>query len=326
MLLLYIFSCEGCISDIDAMIRFNSDYMAGAHPEIMDELLRTNMEHTVGYGNDSYTAEARRLIREAVGCPDAEVFFLVGGTQTNAKAIDGLLARHDGVLAAESGHIAVHESGAIEASGHKVLTLPHRDGKVAAADVERYIEEFYAEDYTQAEIDAIHNEIANGIKSAVAHHSNPDDDLTPRIKASMDMYSDIDRTSEIEELLADMAAKGFKFNGQSLPPDFYNIIKSIYDAFTETPINDKQVDSLLLTIKKSNPTHTTPVIHPVTSKKIVDLHTPEHKGFAVEVIKKFRSEEEDWYRTVYVTLKEFGYDSATIKDIWDKTRGAGNGD
>jgi Holliday junction resolvase RusA-like endonuclease len=177
----------------------------------------------------------------------------------------------------------------------------------------------------QAEIDAIHNEIANGIKSAVAHHSNPDDDLTPRIKASMDMYSDIDRTSEIEELLADMAAKGFKFNGQSLPPDFYNIIKSIYDAFTETPINDKQVDSVLLTIKKSNPTHTTPVIHPVTSKKIVDLHTPEHKGFAVEVIKKFRSEEEDWYRTVYITLKEFGYDSATIKDIWDKTRGAGNG-
>lgn len=131
------------------MIRFNSDYMAGAHPEIMDELLRTNMEHTVGYGNDSYTAEARRLIREAVGSPHAEVFFLVGGTQTNATAIDGLLARHEGVLAAESGHIAVHESGAIEASGHKVLTLPHRDGKVAAADVERYIEEFYADDTYQ---------------------------------------------------------------------------------------------------------------------------------------------------------------------------------
>jgi hypothetical protein len=183
----------------------------------------------------------------------------------------------------------------------------------------------------QAEIDAIHNEIANGIKSAVAHHANPDDDLTPRIKASMDMYGEVDRTSEIEDLLADLAARDFK-NIQvldqkiaSLPKDYYDIIKAIYEAFTTKPINDKQVDSLLLTIKKSNPTHTTPVIHPVTSRKIIDLHTPEQKGFAVEVIKKFRSEEEDWYRTVYVTLKEFGYDMATIKEIWDKTRGTGNG-
>lgn len=173
----------------------------------------------------------------------------------------------------------------------------------------------------QAEIDAIHNEIANGIKSAIAHHSDPEDDLAPRIRASMAKYGEIDLTSEIDGLLADLAAKDFKFKGRSLPEDYYNIIKSIYEAFTTTPINDQQVDSLLLTIKKSNPTHTTPIIHPVTAKKVVDLHTPEQKGFAVEVIKKFRSEEEDWYRTVYITLKNFGYDSNTIKDIWDKTRG-----
>ena len=128
------------------MIRFDSDYMAGAHEEVMEALVRTNMELTAGYGNDPYTQEAKRLVRRAVGDDNAEVMFLVGGTQTNATIIDGILARHEGVLAAESGHIAVHESGAIEASGHKVLTLPHHDGKVEAREVERYIEEFYADD------------------------------------------------------------------------------------------------------------------------------------------------------------------------------------
>lgn len=131
------------------MIRFDSDYMAGAHPEVMEALVRTNLELTAGYGNDPYTSEARELIRKAMGNPDAEVMFLVGGTQTNATVIDGLLARHEGVLAAESGHIAVHESGAIEASGHKVLTLPHHEGKVKAEDVERYIAEFYADETYQ---------------------------------------------------------------------------------------------------------------------------------------------------------------------------------
>ena len=128
------------------MIYFNSDYTAGAHPKVLERLMETNLEHTVGYGNDHYTARAKELIRKEIGCDDAEVMFLVGGTQTNATAIDGILARHEGVLAAESGHIAVHESGAIEASGHKVLTLPHYDGKVKTEDVQRFIEEFYADE------------------------------------------------------------------------------------------------------------------------------------------------------------------------------------
>lgn len=128
------------------MIHFDSDYMAGAHPEILEALVRTNLEHTAGYGNDPYTAEAKALIRKAVGAEDAQVFFLVGGTQTNATVIDGILARHEGVVAADSGHIAVHESGAIEASGHKVLTLPHHEGKLRAEEVERYIEDFYADE------------------------------------------------------------------------------------------------------------------------------------------------------------------------------------
>ena len=128
------------------MIYFNSDYTAGAHPRVLERLVETNLEHTVGYGNDQYTAHAKTLIREEIGCKDAEIMFLVGGTQTNATAIDGILARHEGVLAAESGHIAVHESGAIEASGHKVLTLPHYAGKVRAEDVEHFIAEFYADE------------------------------------------------------------------------------------------------------------------------------------------------------------------------------------
>lgn len=131
------------------MIYFNSDYTAGAHHEVLEALVSTNMEHSVGYGNDPYTLNARTLIREAVGIDDAEVMFLVGGTQTNATAIDGILARHEGVLAAESGHIAVHEAGAIEASGHKVLTLPESEGKVRAEDVDNYIRSFYADDTYQ---------------------------------------------------------------------------------------------------------------------------------------------------------------------------------
>lgn len=127
------------------MIRFLSDYMEGAHPEVMRRLQESNLEQTPGYGADPYTAEAVERIREVCGAPEARVQFLVGGTQTNTTVIDGLLARHEGVLAAESGHINVHEAGAIEAAGHKVLTLPEHDGKVRAEEVDRYIRDFYAD-------------------------------------------------------------------------------------------------------------------------------------------------------------------------------------
>ncbi len=127
------------------MIRFDSDYMEGAHPQIMRRLLESNMEQTSGYGEDRYTQRAKELIIKALDCPDARVQFMVGGTQTNATIIDGILLHHEGVLAAESGHISVHESGAIEASGHKVLTLPEYEGKVRVEDVERFITTFYAD-------------------------------------------------------------------------------------------------------------------------------------------------------------------------------------
>jgi threonine aldolase len=128
------------------MIYFDSDYMEGAHPEVMHRLMKTNLEHTVGYGEDPYSAHARQLIREACQAPEALVQFLIGGTQTNATIIDALLLRHQGVLAAETAHINVHESGAVEHSGHKVLTLPSHGGKVAPDEVELYITTFYSDD------------------------------------------------------------------------------------------------------------------------------------------------------------------------------------
>lgn len=128
------------------MLHFDTDYMEGAHPEVMKRLMETNLEQTMGYGSDPYTAEAKALIRKALGTEDVDVHFLVGGTQTNSTVIDGLLMHHEGVLAAETAHINVHESGAIESCGHKVLTLPSHDGKVDAKEVKHFIDEFYADE------------------------------------------------------------------------------------------------------------------------------------------------------------------------------------
>lgn len=130
------------------MIHFDTDYMEGAHPEVMERLIETNLEQTSGYGTDPYTARAREEILKACGLDPmrAKVHFLIGGTQTNATVIDGLLRHHEGVMAATTAHINVHESGAIEASGHKVLTLPSHSGKVLASDVAAYVDEFYRDD------------------------------------------------------------------------------------------------------------------------------------------------------------------------------------
>ena len=124
---------------------FSSDYMEGAHPAVMRALERTNMTHTVGYGVDGVTEGARDLIRGLCGCPDAAVYFLAGGTITNLFVIDSVLRPWQGVLCSQGGHIATHEAGAIEQTGHKVLTLPHEYGKITAAAVKRYIDDFIAD-------------------------------------------------------------------------------------------------------------------------------------------------------------------------------------
>ena len=126
-------------------LSFASDYMEGAHPAIIQRLVQTNMEQTSGYGTDEYCERARSLVRKACECPEAAVHFLVGGTQTNATVIDALLNRYEGVIAAQTGHVAVHEAGAIEFGGHKVLTLACDKGKITAASVKRYLQDFYAD-------------------------------------------------------------------------------------------------------------------------------------------------------------------------------------
>lgn len=127
------------------MLSFVNDYSEGAHPKILERLCETNFEQLAGYGFDSYCGSAKEKLRAAIGCPEAEIFFLVGGTQTNQVVLDALLRPYDGVIAAVSGHVNVHEAGAIERGGHKVLTLAHTDGKLSAAAVRGYLQTFYAD-------------------------------------------------------------------------------------------------------------------------------------------------------------------------------------
>ena len=128
------------------MIQFQCDYSEGAHPRILERMMQTNFEQTVGYGEDHYCEMARVLVQKACGRPDADVHFLVGGTQANATVISSVLRPHQGVLCVRSGHINVHETGAIEHSGHKVLALEGTDGLLSADSVRAAMEEHLTED------------------------------------------------------------------------------------------------------------------------------------------------------------------------------------
>lgn len=127
------------------MLSFENDYSEGAHAKVLQRLIETNFEQAPGYGNDKYCEQAKEKIREACQCPEAEVYFISGGTQTNAVVIDTMLAPYEGVLSAATGHVNAHEAGAIEYTGHKVLALPQKDGKINAADVKKYVDAFYAD-------------------------------------------------------------------------------------------------------------------------------------------------------------------------------------
>ena len=134
------------MNPVKSKLNFASDYTKGAHPAVLSRLVATNLEETPGYGQDAYCEEARDLIRRACACPGARVEFLVGGTQTNETVIGSILRPYQGVIAAESGHISTHEAGAIEAGGHKVLTLPQHAGKLDAGEVRRFLQDFFGDD------------------------------------------------------------------------------------------------------------------------------------------------------------------------------------
>ncbi len=128
------------------MISFESDYITGAHPKVLQRLIDTNYAVQTGYGLDEYCLSAAQKIKDACQCPEAQVHFLVGGTQTNALVINSMLQEFEGVISPSTGHIHVHEAGAVEYGGHKIIPMPQEQGKLNAADVRAYMKNFYADE------------------------------------------------------------------------------------------------------------------------------------------------------------------------------------
>lgn len=160
------------------MIRFESDYTEGAHEKILEAMLRTNMEQTPGYGVDAHCENAREMIRKQCKSPNADVHFLVGGTQANMTVIASVLRAHQGAVCATSGHINVHETGAVEATGHKVLTIPSDDGKITAEQVEALCEEHYLDD-----------SVEHTVQPGVVYISNPTENGTLYSKSELEALS-----------------------------------------------------------------------------------------------------------------------------------------
>lgn len=164
------------------MIRFECDYAEGAHPKIIKMLADTNLEQTPGYGTDIYCEKARDMIKEACGAGNADVHFLVGGTQANKTVITSILRPHQGVLSACTGHINIHETGAVESSGHKVLTLPSVDGKITAGQVEK------------AYLDHINDDThEHMVQPGMVYISNPTEDGTIYSKKELSELSGVCR-------------------------------------------------------------------------------------------------------------------------------------
>lgn len=128
------------------MISFESDYIEGAHPAILSRLSQTNMIQVSGYSHDEFCESAKAKIRAAIAQDDAQIQFITGGTQTNQIVIDSLLKQYEGVVSAQTGHVNCHEAGAIEYTGHKVLTVPSHEGKIDSKELLSFIDEFYADD------------------------------------------------------------------------------------------------------------------------------------------------------------------------------------
>ncbi|MCI5773656.1 MAG: low specificity L-threonine aldolase [Erysipelotrichaceae bacterium] len=168
------------------MIRFECDYNQGCHPLILEKLAKTNFEQTVGYGEDQYCANAKVLIKEACGIKDIDIHFLVGGTQTNTTVISSVLKGYQGVISADTGHINTHETGAIEATGHKVLSLPNEDGKIKAAQVAAYIKAHYED------ANACHT-----VQPAMVYISFPTENGTLYSKAELEALYDVCQTNDV---------------------------------------------------------------------------------------------------------------------------------
>ena len=179
------------------MLSFECDYNIGAHPRILERLVETNFEKLPGYREDHYCKEAAIKIAKACKCPEAEVHFLVGGTQTNQVVISTMLKSYEGVVAAKTGHVAVHEAGAIEYSGHKVLEIPGHDGKIKASELLAYLKTFYN--------DETHDHM---VFPGMVYISHPSEYGTLYTKAELAEISEICRNYEIP-LFIDGARLGY---------------------------------------------------------------------------------------------------------------------
>lgn len=200
------------------MLHFENDYNKGAHPELLNALIETNDQGLSGYGTDSYCQQAADKIREVCSCPQAEVEFLVGGTQTNQVVISSMLASYEGVIAAETGHVSSHEAGAIEFSGHKVLTLPSHNGKLLASEVATYIETFYADGNYQ-----------HMVFPGMVYISHPTEYGTLYSKAELEELSKICKHYQIP-LFIDGARLGYGLAAKDTDVDF-PMIAALSDVF-----------------------------------------------------------------------------------------------
>ena len=179
------------------MVSFQSDYIMGAHPKILERLAQTNLVATAGYGSDEFCESAKAKIRVACECPEAEVHFLVGGTQSNAVVISTVLKRYEGVIAAQTGHIGFHEAGAVEYTGHKVLLIPHHNGKIDADELKAYVESFYG--------DANH---AHMVHPGMVYISHPTEYGTLYTKSELEQISSVCREYKMP-LFLDGARLGY---------------------------------------------------------------------------------------------------------------------
>ncbi|MCT1539231.1 MULTISPECIES: threonine aldolase family protein [Lysinibacillus] len=179
------------------MIRFENDYAEGAHPQILQRLVATNEEQSPGYGMDEHSEKARAYIKKAIAAEQADIHFLVGGTQTNTTVIASILRPHQGVIAASTGHIAVHETGAIEATGHKVLTLPSDDGKLTAAQVKA--------SYDAHWLDSTHEHM---VQPGLVYISHPTENGTTYSKAELTALREVCRDCDLP-LFIDGARLGY---------------------------------------------------------------------------------------------------------------------
>ena len=179
------------------MIRFESDYAEGAHKRILTRLIETNEEQTPGYGMDEHCERARTYIQKACEVDNGDVHFLVGGTQTNTTIISSILRPHQGAVAATTGHIAVHETGAIEATGHKVLTLPSEDGKITAQQVKEL--------YNAHWEDATHEHM---VQPGLVYISHPSENGTTYSKSELEELSEVCRQCNLP-LVMDGARLGY---------------------------------------------------------------------------------------------------------------------